>query len=116
MFISRRYRIEKHDQKLTLEIIRSLGFNKALEKAYSKALYLVANSPTSTLATEWLAWSYNLMDDSRDARNEDVASDLRLLASFYRKLAHKVYWFQRSTGRISDLTEFIRPVEDGICQ
>lgn len=112
MYISKRYRIEEQDQRLTLEIIRSVGFGVALEEAYQKALYLVANNPSSMLATKWLAWSHNLLKDSREATSEQVVNDLVLLASFYRRLAHKTYWFQKSTGQISDLTEFIRPVED----
>lgn len=87
-----------------------MGFDRALDEAYDKALFLVSNSPESTLATEWLAWSYNLLQDSRTASDE-VAEDLKVLATFYRKLAHKVYWWQRKNGHIADLAEFIRVVD-----
>ena len=110
MLINKCYRIEEKDQRLTLEIIKSIGFEEALEKAYSKALYLVANSPKSTLSTEWLAWSHNLNLDSRGVESSDLANDLLLLSSFYRRLAHKVYWYQKKVGSIGDLAEFIRLV------
>lgn len=110
MNISTCYRIQERDQKLTLEIIRSIGFEQALEEAFLKALYLVANTPTSTLATEWLAWSHNLLEDSRKVESDEVANDLRLLASFYRKLAHKVYWYLRKTDQLAEVNDFIRLV------
>jgi hypothetical protein len=116
MYISKRYRIEEQDQILTLEIIRQIGFESALDEAYNKALYLVSNNPSSMLATKWLAWSHNLIKDSREAGSNQIANDLASLASFYRRLAHKTYWFQRSIGQISELAEFIRPAEDhGSC-
>lgn len=108
--ISTSYRIEERDRKLTLEIIKNIGFDDALEEAYSKALYLVANTPTATFATEWLAWSYNLLEDSRKVSSSEVANDLRILSRFYRKLAHKVYWYLRKTEQISDIPAFIRSV------
>ena len=111
MNISTCYRIEERDQNITLGIIRSIGFEEALEEAFKKALYLVANTPTSTLATEWLAWSHNLLEDSRKLESEEVSSDLRLLASFYRKLAHKVYWYLKRTDQLGEMRDFIRLVD-----
>lgn len=108
--ISPAYRIEDKSRELTLEIIRNIGFDLALEEAYSKALYLVANSPTSTVATEWLAWSHNLLEDSRKAGPPEEIRDLLTLSSFYRKLAHKVYWYLKKNRQISDMPDFIRLV------
>lgn len=104
------YRIEDKSRDLTLGIIKEIGFDEALDEAYCKALYLVANSPTSTLATEWLAWSHNLLEDSRKVNSTKIADDLRILSLFYRKLAHKTYWYLKRTNQISDIPAFIRSV------
>jgi len=111
MNIKRKYRLEQNEQKLTLDVIRNIGFENALDVAYAKALYLVANDPKSTLATEWLAWSQNLLEESRGVSSKDVASDLALLAMFYRKLSHKVYWYLVKCNQLADMPDFIRRVK-----
>jgi hypothetical protein len=111
MGINRKYRIEEKHQKLTLDLIRQIGFDEALDIAYGKALYATANSPQSTMATELLAWSHNLFEDAKTVSTPNVAEELKILSRFYRKLAHKLYWELKRTGQLSDISDFIRLVE-----
>ena len=111
MKIENRNRIQEKEQKATLKIIKMFGFDTALEKGYQKALYLVANSSSSTLALEWLDWSFILLRKSREDITPQRAAELRMLSQFYRVLSHKLYWFLRQDGKTEKNNDFIRSLQ-----
>lgn len=110
MRINTKYKIEETHVKKTLDIIKSWGFGPAMDMAYDKALKILEREPESILCVVLLAWSYNLLTDSRAVETKWQANDLRLLSSFYRKVAHKVYWHQLQHNQIGELPDFIQKV------
>jgi hypothetical protein len=108
--INLKYKIEDKDSDITLSIIRAAGFENALDLAYAKALRILDKDEESILSVMLLAWSHNLLADAREAVGKEM-EDLRYLAYFYRKLAHKVYFYQRKDNSIAMLPGFLQPVE-----
>lgn len=104
MAISLKYKIEDRHSKTTLNIINSMGKDAAMLLAYNKGVDIVTRCPDSILPIILLAWSFNLLRDSREPGNES----LKALASFYRVLAHRVYFFQRKHDLIAVLPDFIQ--------
>lgn len=107
MTISLKYKIEDRHSKITLDIINTVGYDSAMALAYNKSVEVVTKSIDSILPVILLAWSMNLQKDAREQNN----ADLSMLASFYRILAHKVYFFQRKNDLIGILPDFIQEVE-----
>lgn len=110
MQINLKYKIEDRDSNTTLDIIRALGFEAALDLAYDKAINILDKDSESILSVMLLAWSCNLLADSRKAEAGE-AEKLRQLAYFYRKLAHRVYFYQRAENSIGTIPGFLQPVE-----
>lgn len=109
MLYNTKYKIEENEKVRTLEIIEILGFDTALDAAYKKALEVLATNPDVASANIWLAWSYNLNNDGKKQQGIDQQA-LYSLATFYRKLAHKIYWHQRRVGSIGYIKDFIQEV------
>jgi hypothetical protein len=103
-----KHKIETEDQERTLLIINDIGFENALKIAFDKVLEIMSKNPDAALATKWLSWSYNLSEDARVAT--DKKEILLFLAKFYRRLAHQVYWHQRSLNQIGYIRDFIQEV------
>lgn len=110
MNINTKYKIEERAVHKTLDIIRLWGYGPAIDLAYEKGKYVLNKDPESILCVMLLAWSHNLLDDARKSDSKWAADDLRLLSSFYRKVAHKIYWHQFENNQIGELSDFIRQV------
>ena len=110
MLYNTNYKIEETEKRRTIEIIDALGFEIALTAAYDKALQIVEKNPDVASANIWLAWSYNLNNDGKTSRDYEQQQVLFSLARFYRKLAHKIYWYQRKDGSIGYIKDFIQEV------
>lgn len=110
MNINIKYRLEEHHMRRTLNGIRCYGYDGAMNMAFDRALKVLEREPESILCVTLLAWGHNLLIDAREAENNYQAQELKLLAKFYRRLAHKVYWEQHKNGEIGDLKDFIRAV------
>lgn len=104
------YKIEPRFLHKTLSIIRECGTENAISMAYDRALQVVNRDPESILCVILLAWSYNLLTDARRSERSHEKEDLMTIASFYRRIAHKVYWYQVESGQISELEDFVRKV------
>ena len=110
MLYNTKYKIEETEKRRTQEIIEAMGFSAALDAAYNKALKILEKNCDSASANIWLAWSYNLSNDCKNETNESQREILRMLATFYRKLAHKIYWHQRKNKSIGYIKDFIQGV------
>lgn len=106
--ISHKYKIQKKDLAIALETIKRLGFDAALKWAFDGTCLKLEKDPDCPLATTYLSWSVNLLNDARSTKTEAEEEKLRLLANFYRLLAHKTYWRQRSDGTISAIKDFLQ--------
>jgi hypothetical protein len=105
------FAISKSDTKYTLSAIRDLGFDSALEVAFSKAVSILEKKPDSDMAIKWLSWSTNLLDDARrSSANPPLAEQCYTIAYFYRKLAHKTYWYQRTINKVDFMMDFIQGI------
>lgn len=111
--ISHKYKIQKKDLAVALETIKKLGFEAALKWAFDGSCLKLEKDPDCPLATTYLSWSFNLVNDARAAKTESEAEKLFLLASFYRALAHKTYWKQRADGTISQIKDFLQLAPSG---
>lgn len=101
--------ISKTDTKYTLNAIKDLGFDIALEVAFAKAISILDKNPESDIALRWLSWSSNMLYDARKcATDSDVAQDCYIISNFYRKLAHKTYWYQRAAHKIDFMMDFVQ--------
>jgi hypothetical protein len=81
-----------------------------LEAAIEGSHILLKQEPDRALPTTFLAWSINLMKDSRKARSKKKAKEFSMLSRFYRILAHKLYWKQREDSSIGFISDFIQEV------
>lgn len=111
MQINLKYKIEEKNSRITLDTIESLGYENAMELAYSKALHILNQDQESILSVMLLAWSHNLLEDSRNASTNLKANEFRILSSFYRKLAHKVYHYERENDTINMIPGFLQSIE-----
>jgi len=110
VYINLKYKMEQRHIERTLDVIKGYGFECALDLAYLKALAITRKDVESILCVILLAWSHNLLTDARAAEEKWLIDDFRLLALFYRKLAHMVYWHQHENGEIGELKDFLRAV------
>lgn len=108
--ISHKYKIQKKDLAAALEAIKKMGLEAALKWAFDGTCVKLEKDPDCPLATTYLSWSINLVSDSRAAKSETESDKLLLLAGFYRTLAHRTYWKQRSEGTISTIKDFLQLV------
>lgn len=106
MQINLKYKIRDRDSQTTSDLIRELGFEQAIQIAYIKGISVTHNEPESILPITLLAWSHNLLLDSR----KNSCAKLLLLSSFYRKLAHMLYAYQRENNMIAEVPGFIQAV------
>ena len=111
--ISHKYKIQKKDLAVALETIKKLGFDPALLWAFNGTCAKLDKDPDCPLATTYLSWSVNLLNDARASKTEQESEKFLLLANFYRTLAHKTYWKQRSDGTISMIKDFIQLIPTG---
>ena len=103
--------ISERETRYTLDAISSLGFNIAIDIAYQKAVSIVDSDHSSNVASLWLSWSKNLLADARRYQSSKVLSEECMqLSIFYRKLAHKIYWYQRRLEYIGKIEDFIQEV------
>lgn len=109
--INLKYKIEDRYSKITFDVIESLGFDSAMHLAYNKAINVLEENQESILSVMLLAWSHNLLTDARAAPENQEAQKLLQLSSFYRKLAHKVYQYQRENDLIAMLPVFLQAIE-----
>lgn len=109
--INTKYRIEQRELTATLRTIEQAGYDSAFEMALKVSLEQAAQNPECCLATTYLAWSLNLMLDSRIVDVDWNVEHLLMAAHFYRKLAHKIYWFQRKEDLIAPIGGFIQAVK-----
>jgi len=105
--INLKYKIEDRDLKITLEVIENFGFKSAMDLAYNKAMSILKKDEESILPVMLLAWSQNLLSDARNPENKLYLEDLYQLSSFYRRLAQKVYQYQRNKNSIGKLPGFL---------
>lgn len=104
-----RENISANNSKKTLEAIELYGFDSALEFAYERAIDILLKTPDSDLAVRLLEWSGSLLDDARKfTSNTEPYAKFMQLSSFYRKLAHRVYWYQRSTYKTGASAGFLQ--------
>ena len=108
--INLKYKIEERDSQITLEVIKELGFDEAMNLACSRAFSILDKDIESILAIMLLAWSHNLLEDSYQAKSKEQKEGLRKIAYFYKKLSHKVYRYQRKTGSIDKLPVFLQSI------
>lgn len=106
--ISTKYRIAKRDMAATLETIKKIGYDEALKFAFNGSMGLLDKEPGSPLATTYLAWSVNLLGDSRSTKSDTDKTKFLQLSNFYRTLAHRVYWIQRAAGTIDVIPDFMQ--------
>lgn len=107
--ISLKYKIPIKDQASTLETIKRLGYSRAFSAAFESARALLDSDQNSTITTTMLSWSHNLLNDAREA--EINPDELLELSRFYRTLAHKLYWYQRTTDSIAPIGDFLQAVK-----
>src|SRR3990167_716064 len=84
--ISTKYRIAKKALAVMAETIKRVGFEKALRWAVDGSLALLDKEPNAPLATTYLSWSINLLNDSRLAKTDAEAEKLLQLCTLYRML------------------------------
>lgn len=108
--ISHKYKIHKKDLAVALETIKKIGFDAALKWAFDGTCVKLEKDPDCPLATTYLSWSINLVNDARSCKNESESEKFLMLAKFYRTLAHKTYWKQRSEGKIERIKDFLQLV------
>lgn len=106
--ISTKYRIAKRDMAATLETIKKIGYDEALKFAFNGSLSLIEKDPGAPIATTYLAWSVNLLGDSRSAKADSDREKCLQLSGFYRTLAHRIYWSQRAAGTIEIIQDFMQ--------
>lgn len=110
MLLNLKHKLSEQDSKNTVDIIKSHGFDKAFEFAYTKALQIIELDKTTNFAVELLAWSENLNIESISTLDIEKANDLKTISYFYKKLAHKMYHHLRKTDSIAHLPFFIQEV------
>lgn len=111
--ISNKYKIPKRDLTATLETIKRIGFDEALRLAYDGSILFLQKEPAHPISTTYLAWSDNLLNDARAAKTDAENAKFLQLSKFYRLLAHRIYWMQRTEGSISVIKDFMQLVPVG---
>lgn len=109
MAISDKYRIRDKEIEITLTTIDKVGFEEAIDEAVQCAIKVLEKDKCSTMATELLAWSHNLLLDSRMASAEK-REILLMLSHFYRILSHRIYWHLLKKGEIGQINDFLHVV------
>lgn len=112
MTLNTRQKIQKKDIQTTLESINKVGFDNALVAALEGSITHLIKDPTSPIAITYYSWSVNLLEDSRNAKQNIDFDKFLLLSSFYRILAHKVYWKQIRAGNTGYIKDFIQIVQN----
>lgn len=111
LHINTKYRIDERELVAILKKIEESGYEEAFKIALEASLAIAASNPESLLSTTYLAWSHNLMNDARGSLDANEAAALFEVANFYRRLAHKVYWFQLEKDLIAPIKDFIQVVK-----
>ena len=106
--ISTKYRIQKRDLAATLETIKRVGFDAAMKLAFDGSILFLEKEPSNPVATTYLAWSINLLADSRATKSDADVKKFLQLHKFYRTLAHKIYWKQRTDGTLGVIKDFMQ--------
>ncbi len=109
MSLNTNYKIPDKILLTTSSAINGLGFDASFELALARSIAEMAADPQSILITKYMSWSHNLFNRALETTG-DECNRLRETASFYRKLAHHVYWDSLKKGLVERNPHFIQAV------
>ncbi len=103
------YKIPDKTLNTVSSAIDRIGFDASFDIALTKSLAEITADPQSILITEYMSWSHHLFNRANECHPDECAR-LRAAATFYRKLAHHVYWDALKRGIVERNPYFIQAV------